>query len=575
MHYVHRLGATTVPLYNQESNTSPLNLETSTSSSSVINLYPSQTSVFNHQGTYHPDNGNSFYPPSASSHIFPNVEVRSRLGTTSNPSPTGMAHAHRAPLPHPSGSVSTRDYYSTATPSFRRPSEHPTRSPSFPGIRHHPLSPTPSPNQTYAPTYKMDSAFGGKPQIPPLLETTSFGSLQYADGPSIGQTIKLDINGTIDKGFFLADKEWTCYRRNYFSCICSFTLTPHSPTAGISLVQSNGTRNSIVNGFAMSISAVVSDSDSHVIELVQHTPKRDKGPTARPEKVRLVAKPPQSPHHSMGLYGDGGMTVGGRYDHNYGPPQPGYPSEHTFERIQFKQATANNGKRRAAQQYYHLLVELWANISTNGGEHYVKVAHRKSAKMIVRGRSPGHYQSERRGSTSSGPGGSSGSLGYGGSGLGPDFGPGSTLLPAAYGGGYDPRSTSHYGGASRHHQQTHSHQPHEIIEHPAMTTDEVKAIHESKDYQYFPTPICDSSQDPRQPVDMFSHPSQRELPQVNSYNEPPVPARAKHEDSLPPPPYYPGNSFLSSGRCGRYEGKSTSSGYYPSMAGPTHGIGMS
>ena len=117
-----------------------------------------------------------------------------------------------------------------------------------------------------------------------------------------------------------------------------------------------------------------------------------------------------------------------------GANQIAFQTEHTFERIQFKQATANNGKRRAAQQYYHVVVELFVDLGTQIPEQFAKVAYRKSAKMIVRGRSPGHYQTERRGSTSSGPGGSAGSIGGSGSYsqiVGTEFS-GSPLLSAPY-----------------------------------------------------------------------------------------------------------------------------------------------
>ncbi|CAK7197418.1 meiosis-specific transcription factor ndt80 [Sporothrix eucalyptigena] len=426
----------------------------------------------------------------------------------------------------------------------------------------------------------MESGYGGgggKPQIPPLMETTSFGTLQYVDGPGAGQPVKLEINGTIDKGFFLSEKEWTCYRRNYFSCICSFAVSPHYPASGMTFLQNNGTRNS-VHGFSMSISAVVSDNDNHTIELVQHTPKRDKGPTARPEKVHLIAKPPQPAHHNMGLYTDSGISVGGRYDHAYGPPQAGHPTEHTFERIQFKQATANNGKRRAAQQYYHLLVELWAEVGAPGSSdwHSVKVAHRKSAKMIVRGRSPGHYQPERRGSTSSGPGGSAGSLGgYGGSQIGSDYNPTSTMMPTTYGNTYDPRS-SHYGATSRQHSAT---QPplNTQISHPVMSQEEIKSIQEPREYQYYPTPICDGTHEPRQPVELYSHAHQRGdhdtvLPHMSTSAL--EVARTKGDGSHHSPTFYPGDTFYSN-RCGRYEGKSSTSGYYPSLVSSASSVTMS
>ncbi|CAK7264473.1 meiosis-specific transcription factor ndt80 [Sporothrix epigloea] len=421
-------------------------------------------------------------------------------------------------------------------------------------------------------------SFGSKAEIPPLMETTSFGTLQYTDGPGAGQPIKLEINGTIDKGFFLSEKEWTCYRRNYFSCICSFAMSPHYPSSGILFQQSNGTRSS-VHGFSMTISAVVSDNENHVIELVQHTPKRDKGPTARPERVHLIAKSPQQAHHSLSMYNaDGGISIGGRYDHTYAPSQAGHPTEHTFERIQFKQATANNGKRRAAQQYYHILVELWADVGAPGTNdwHSVKVAHRKSAKMIVRGRSPGHYQSERRGSTSSGPGGSGGSLGgYGGSQMGSEFGSGgSAIMPTvAYGNTYDSRS-SHYGSTSRSHNAQQSLVQ---IDPSAMTTEDVKSITAPREYQYYPTPICDSIQDHRHPVEMYSHAYHRSdhdtpFPHVSTGTT--EAARAKDEGPHQGQTFYPGEQFYSN-RCGRYEGRSSSSGYYPSLVSPGPSVTMS
>ena len=68
-------------------------------------------------------------------------------------------------------------------------------------------------------------------------------------------------------------------------------------------------------------------------------------------------------------------------------------TQHTFERIQFQKATANNGKRRAQQQHYRLVVELHAELSS--GES-VKIARQLSDPVVVRGRSPIHYKSSGR-----------------------------------------------------------------------------------------------------------------------------------------------------------------------------------
>ncbi|KAJ9136470.1 NDT80/PhoG like DNA-binding family protein [Pleurostoma richardsiae] len=566
------IPASTDMRYNhQDSNTSPLTLESAAQPSPVLNLYaPGPTSLFNATPSYQPDAGGSFY--TSGSHIFPtSLDVRPRLGSSSS-STTGMAHAHRSTaLPHPGAQNSIRDIYSAGTPSFRRGPEHTPRSPSFPGsIRRHPISPTPSPNLGFTAPIRMDATYGSKSQqtIPPLQPMTPFGSLSYTEG---GAQIKVDINGVIDKGFFQAEGEWTCYRRNYFSCVCSYNLTPYYPTAAIQYTQTGSSQTYAVYGFAMCISAVVADNDGHTIELVQHTPKRDKGPIAPPDKVRLNPKLPQAQSHPLAHFGtEMGMAGSSRvYDQGYGQQQQGScPTEHTFERIQFKQATANNGKRRAAQQYYHLVVELYADIATQGnGDQYIKIASRKSAKMIVRGRSPGHYQAERRGSTSSGPGGSAGSLGsYGpSSGMGGDYtGSGVGMLPGPFATAYDTRSGTHYRA---HH--------HGLPTEPMLSADDTRTISETKDYEYLPTPIYEG-QDPRNTVEMFSHQRsdhQTTLPHMATGVD--LTSKVKPDyDAALPSLSYPGNSYLARG-CGRFEGKSTSGGYYPVVIPPgTSGMSM-
>ncbi|KAI2782447.1 p53-like transcription factor [Daldinia loculata] len=545
--------------YNQDSNISSLTIENPPQPPSVLGGFSAPLLNTTTTG-YSPDTG-SFYSPA--SQIFPGIDVRPPRLSSNSTSSTGMAHANRsAALPNPASAYNVRDLYSGSRPSFGRPTEH-TRSPSFAApLRRHPLSPTPSPSISFTSPVRMDTSQYGKSggsHIPPLLAMSTNGQLVYSDS---GAPIKIDIHGTIDKGFFMSEGDWTCYRRNYFSCICSYSLSPYSPNTTMQYVPSGSSTSYQVFGFAMCISAVVSDSDSHTIDLVQHTPKRDKGPVQKPEKVRLTPKQPQQTPHPL-LYQDHHAMPGGSrplYESGYGQSTQGsYPSEHTFERIQFKQATANNGKRRAAQQYYHLVVELYADVGNQAQDQFMKIASRKSAKMIVRGRSPGHYQTERRGSTSSGPGGSSGMGGYSGSQvLGPDYGSsgGPSLLPGSYasGGAYDPRS-GHYGG-TRHH---------ELPAEPIIPTEEAKAIDNTREYQYYPAPIYEGT-DSRQGVEMFSH---RGEPDSLMTSAPPAgdssSSKVKHEYEGPLPSilYNPGNAYYRG--CSRFEGKPTSTGYYPTM----------
>ena len=395
----------------------------------------------------------------------------------------------------------------------------------------------------------------GQPTNPPLDSIVTLGILHYADASS-GTAVRPEINGTIDKGFFLSDGEWTCYRRNYFSCICSFSLSPYYPNMPLQFTLQASQQTYSVQSFAMCISAVVAENDGHNIELVQHTPKRDKGPIMKPEKIRMNPKVPQTSHH--GLYhghGDGGLATRGVYDAPFSGTAasqggPGFQMEHTFERIQFKQATANNGKRRAAQQYYHLVIELFAEVGPP--DQFVRVAYRRSAKMIVRGRSPGHYQTERRGSTSSGPGGGGGTLGGYGNGpmIGTDFSSGGPMLGSGFSTGYDSRGPAMppYGG--RHHHQ------HDPGDGALMSSKDSKSVDATKGYQYTPAMIYEGQQDPRGGIEVFTH-HQESHESRGKYGFDSV------NDTLPS--IFNQGHLMVNRRCGPSEVKPRSDGYYPTL----------
>lgn len=253
------------------------------------------------------------------------------------------------------------------------------------------------------------------PEAPPFHETTVIHDLLINN-----QTVRPEITAKIHKGFFQVDSKWTCYRRNYFSLSCSFTLRPWlQPSQGAqAFVQFSNGAPRRVKSFAMAISAVVSGQDSEIRELVQHTPKRDKQSERKPDRIVLEPMPPPSLTINPGQVPNGhhmsfGMPPPASMHFDCGPAFGGHPSQavqgaptnHTFERIQFQKATANNGKRRAQQQFYQLVTELYADISDSGPEsspQWVLIAKKFSAPMVVRGRSPGHYKDNgRRDSTTS------------------------------------------------------------------------------------------------------------------------------------------------------------------------------
>lgn len=63
-----------------------------------------------------------------------------------------------------------------------------------------------------------------------------------------------------------------------------------------------------------------------------------------------------------------------------------------WKRLQFKHATANNGRRKGLQQHYVIQINLIATLAT--GES-VKVAEIQSGPIIVRGRSPRNFDSRK------------------------------------------------------------------------------------------------------------------------------------------------------------------------------------
>jgi meiosis-specific transcription factor NDT80 len=190
----------------------------------------------------------------------------------------------------------------------------------------------------------------------------------------------------------------------------------------------------------------------------------------------------------------------------------------------------------------------------------MKIAFRKSAKMIVRGRSPGHYQSERRGSASSGPGGSGPSLGgYSSSQMIGDYssGGGSSVLQGGgngSGGGGGGYGTGGYAGGGGYAAAT---RPHDLSLSQPLDT--------SRNYSYYAAPIYDSH-DPTGGIAMFSHKPDHEssLNPLGSILDHST-SRVKHEsEGTLPSIYQPGPAYYNKSY-NKLEGKASSAGLYPTM----------
>jgi hypothetical protein len=198
-------------------------------------------------------------------------------------------------------------------------------------------------------------------QSPPFSQQDHICQLTYRSQP-----LKAVIGVSMPRGFFLSsDEVWTTYRRKYFMVEASSTLeelpTELCAVSDFRIAHELGEKT--ISGFALSLSA--KETGGKPIGLIQHTPKRDRGPTLP------VARCPVAPK---------GVSTSNATD------------KATWERVQFSSPTRKNGKRRANEQYFHLVIELMAKVDGNEEKDtWVCIAQSTSVPCLVRGRSPSHY----------------------------------------------------------------------------------------------------------------------------------------------------------------------------------------
>lgn len=511
-----------------------------------------------------------------------------------------------------SSSAADREAYSNSTPFLARTQFSPGSAPGYSSFADTPrtslgLNGLSLHHNTYAQASHMASSptYGGQQN-----ECSNFPwpNLEvHAEMTCEGEPVTPEVHAKVEKGFFLStvDQKWTCYRRNYFSVQCSFELHPNINNGRMHLKRNNASHTEPIQAMGMRLSAAVDGSQGKNIELVQHTPKRDNGPKNKIDVTKVLPAPsvgrndhgvpshgiyqvPLSTFHATGQVpspflplqssGDGSNVASSvaaqasslPAQYGYPPashlPQPGQNTNHTFERVQFKQATANNGKRRASQQYFHLIVELFADVRKDGSADptWVKVAHRVSEKIVVRGRSPSHYQNE--GQHQNGRSGStSGGSGYGAGG-GSTFGNLST-------GGFRQSGTSYGGGLGGGNYRTNNTYGHhaspdhsgssassvdggadnEYQADAAMSDAERNDIQTHEGYRYYPGPLYEGIQ-PGLP-----------LPKIESaarYSTEPSQWTAKYESSDTGPGPGPGAHWHQPGGMSRFQGVDSSRGYY-------------
>ncbi|RDW89114.1 hypothetical protein BP6252_01146 [Coleophoma cylindrospora] len=224
-----------------------------------------------------------------------------------------------------------------------------------------------------------------KPAIQQDHRLLSFGRLPAKNTllDQHGRPQQIDLSAQIHGMFFLSEMgtpgvdgtvqpELTCYRRNLFQISGSVTA-PRRPE---SVITERGDRLP-VTALEIMVSAIES-VDGHSVKLIvipwktppPNSPEVGSGQEHEPTAIPLLS------FEEGSLEGNSDYAI--------------YPI--AYRRLQFRIATANNGRRRELQQHFVLHLNVVATLA-NGQK--INVCETTTAPIVVRGRSPRNFQARR------------------------------------------------------------------------------------------------------------------------------------------------------------------------------------
>ncbi|KAH7319813.1 acid phosphatase [Stachybotrys elegans] len=163
--------------------------------------------------------------------------------------------------------------------------------------------------------------------------------------------------------------ELTCYRRNLWQCSGQITLS-----RGISHIIDEHGNQLPISELSASITAAES-IEGKATEIISIPWKSSNAPPG--EDIKVAAAPP---HITLD------MSSGHELDANL------VSIPVSWKRLQFKHATANNGRRKGLQQHYVVQINLLGK--TTSGDT-IKITEIQSGPVIVRGRSPRNFDSRK------------------------------------------------------------------------------------------------------------------------------------------------------------------------------------
>ncbi|KAI1867955.1 hypothetical protein JX265_004009 [Neoarthrinium moseri] len=200
-----------------------------------------------------------------------------------------------------------------------------------------------------------------------------------------GRMQQLELSAQLHGMFFLSEMpsnsndgsilqpELTCYRRNLFQ-ISGSLITPRGQ---LSILRAETGEQVPVSNTEVTVSAIES-VDGHPVRLIvipwktppPNAPEIPQGPDQEPPSLPLI------PFQDDGTETDGDYAV--------------YPIG--WRRLQFRIATANNGRRKELQQHFVVHLKVMGTL-TDGTK--VVLTEAATAPIVVRGRSPRNFQARK------------------------------------------------------------------------------------------------------------------------------------------------------------------------------------
>jgi NDT80 / PhoG like DNA-binding family len=323
-----------------------------------------------------------------------------------------QGYSHQPPgVPHPPAFDSNYHSPALSIPYHGRPQKGTYRSLDIPSIHPRPpqrdgpgiMTASPPPLNTHHSYPSLKRAFQGemqygesvqefkdeveapKPTINQDHRLLSFGKLpdKHTIVDSQGRVQQIELTAQIHGMFFLSElatpagenhlmqPELTCYRRNLFQISGGVT----TPRGSLSIMTEHNNRIPIVS-MEVVISATES-VDNHVVKLIV---------------IPWKTPPPNSPEIPTGQEHEPVPIPLLPFDEgpDANPDFTVYPI--AYRRLQFRIATANNGRRRELQQHFTLHLNVVGTLANGTKSNVCETA---TAPIVVRGRSPRNFQARK------------------------------------------------------------------------------------------------------------------------------------------------------------------------------------